>query len=69
LFSLLAKTLAFHNNKIAKILEILMITCKRGEFKTWSRLFLQLVDVFAIIFATSLSNFDAKSESFRENTK
>jgi hypothetical protein len=42
----------FWHKKIAKIIEILMISCERGKFKTWSHLFVQLVNVFAIIFAT-----------------
>jgi hypothetical protein len=51
-FSLFAKTFAFCNKKIAKIIENLAQGCERGQIKTRSHLFLQLLYEFAIIFAT-----------------
>jgi hypothetical protein len=67
------KTFAFHNKNIAKIIEILFISCERGKFLIWSHLFLQLEDVFAIIFAnanaaTNLNMFFSESKNiFRKN--
>jgi hypothetical protein len=46
-----------------------MTSCERGKFKTWSHLFSQLVDVFAIIFATFRQILMRKAKVFAKIRK
>jgi hypothetical protein len=63
------ETFAFRNKNIVKIIEILLISCGIGKFKTWSHLFLQLADVFAIIFATFRQILMRKTKVFAKIRK
>jgi hypothetical protein len=59
----------FSQQKIAKIIVILMLSCERGKFKTLGHLFSLLVDEFAIIFATFLHILMQKAKVFAKIRK